>query len=59
MESDIEYIQLFMEYESDDMPVVYFYEVAICRFASFKSSFENSIFTSKYPNFHFQNIEFR
>ena len=27
MESDIEYIQLFMEYESDDMPVVYFYEV--------------------------------
>ena len=27
MESNIEYIQLFMEYESDDMPVVYFYEV--------------------------------
>ncbi len=27
MESGIEYIQLFMEYESDDMPVVYFYEV--------------------------------
>ena len=27
MENDIEYIQLFMEYESDDMPVVYFYEV--------------------------------
>ena len=27
MESEIEYIQLFMEYESDDMPVVYFYEV--------------------------------
>ena len=27
MESSIEYIQLFMEYESDDMPVVYFYEV--------------------------------
>lgn len=27
VENDIEYIQLFMEYESDDMPVVYFYEV--------------------------------
>ena len=27
MERDVEYIQLFMEYESDDMPVVYFYEV--------------------------------
>ena len=27
MESGIEQIQLFMEYESDDMPVVYFYEV--------------------------------
>ena len=27
MERDMEYIQLFMEYESDDMPVVYFYEV--------------------------------
>ena len=27
MENGIEYIQLFMEYESDDMPVVYFYEV--------------------------------
>lgn len=27
MESNIEYIQLFMEYESDDMPMVYFYEV--------------------------------
>lgn len=27
MESDIEYIQLFMEYESADMPMVYFYEV--------------------------------
>ncbi len=27
MESDIEYIQLFMAYESDDMPVIYFYEV--------------------------------
>lgn len=27
MKSDVEYIQLFMEYESDDMPVVYFYEV--------------------------------
>lgn len=25
--SDIEYIQLFMEYESDDMPMVYFYEI--------------------------------
>lgn len=29
MESDIEYIQLFMEYESDDMPMVYFYEVDV------------------------------
>lgn len=27
MESGIEYIQLFMEYESDDISVVYFYEV--------------------------------
>lgn len=27
MENDIEYIQLFMEFESDDIPVVYFYEV--------------------------------
>lgn len=27
MDSNIEYIQLFMEYESDDMPMVYFYEV--------------------------------
>lgn len=27
MGSGIEYIQLFMEYESDDMPVIYFYEV--------------------------------
>lgn len=27
MKSNIEYIQLFMEYESDDMPMVYFYEV--------------------------------
>ena len=27
MESTIEYIQLFMEYESDDMPMVFFYEV--------------------------------
>ena len=27
MERDMEYIQLFMEYESDDMPVVYSYEV--------------------------------
>lgn len=27
MERDMEYIQLFMEYESDDMPMVYFYEV--------------------------------
>lgn len=25
--SRFEYIKLFMEYESDDMPVVYFYEV--------------------------------
>ena len=23
----MEYIQVFMEYESDDMPMVYFYEV--------------------------------
>ena len=29
MERDIEYIQLFMEYESDDMPMVYFYEVDV------------------------------
>ena len=27
MRSNIEYIQIFMEYESDDMPMVYFYEV--------------------------------
>ena len=27
MESDVEYIQLFMQYESDEMPVVFFYEV--------------------------------
>ena len=27
MKSNIEYIKLFMEFESDDMPVVYFYEV--------------------------------
>lgn len=27
MERNLEYIQLFMEYESDDMPMVYFYEV--------------------------------
>ncbi|MCI9080340.1 MAG: hypothetical protein HFH68_15780 [Lachnospiraceae bacterium] len=27
MENDIEYIKVFMEYESDDMPMVYFYEV--------------------------------
>ncbi len=27
MGSNIEYIKLFMEYESDDMPMVYFYEV--------------------------------
>lgn len=25
--NDIEYIKVFMEYESDDMPMVYFYEV--------------------------------
>lgn len=25
--SDIEHIQLFMEYESDDMPMVFFYEI--------------------------------
>ena len=29
MESDIEYVKLFMQYESDDIPVVYFYEVDI------------------------------
>lgn len=29
MENDIEYVQLFMQYESDDIPVVYFYEVDI------------------------------
>ncbi len=29
MDENIEYIQLFMEYESDDMPVVYFYEVSL------------------------------
>lgn len=29
MERNIEYIQLFMEYESDDMPMVYFYEVDV------------------------------
>lgn len=27
MESEIEYIKLFMEYEPDDLPLVYFYEV--------------------------------
>lgn len=27
MERNLEYIQLFMEFESDDMPTVYFYEV--------------------------------
>lgn len=27
MPTHIEYIKLFMEYESEDMPVVYFYEV--------------------------------
>lgn len=27
MKSNIEYLKVFMEYESDDMPVVYFYEV--------------------------------
>lgn len=27
MGSNTEYIKLFMKYESDDMPVVYFYEV--------------------------------
>ncbi len=27
MKRNIEYIQLFMEYESDDLPMVYFYEV--------------------------------
>ena len=29
MESDIEYVKLFMQYESDGIPVVYFYEVDI------------------------------
>ncbi|HEY9575482.1 MAG TPA: hypothetical protein VIR32_08085 [Lachnospiraceae bacterium] len=29
MESNVEYIKLFMEFESIDMPVVYFYEVDI------------------------------
>ncbi len=27
MESEIEYIKLFIEYESDDLPLGYFYEV--------------------------------
>ena len=27
MQKQLEYIQLFMEFESEDMPVVYFYEV--------------------------------
>lgn len=27
MERNLEYIQLFMEFESDDMPMLYFYEV--------------------------------
>ena len=27
MEKDTEYIQVFMEYESADMPILYFYEV--------------------------------
>ena len=27
MEKNLEYIKLFAEYESDDMPVVYFYEI--------------------------------
>lgn len=27
MENDIEYIQLFMQYESDDIPMVFYYEV--------------------------------
>ena len=27
MENEIEYVKLFMEFESDDLPVVYFYEV--------------------------------
>lgn len=27
MENNVEYIKLFIKYESDDMPVVYFYEV--------------------------------
>jgi hypothetical protein len=27
MRNNIEYMKLFMEFESDDMPMVYFYEV--------------------------------
>ncbi|MFG6369150.1 MAG: hypothetical protein K1W16_12135 [Lachnospiraceae bacterium] len=27
MENNMEYIKVFMEYESDNMPIVYFYEV--------------------------------
>ena len=27
MENDIEYVQLFMQYESDDIPMLFFYEV--------------------------------
>lgn len=29
MENNNEYIKLFMEYESDDMPVVYFYDSGV------------------------------
>lgn len=27
MISNVEYLKVFMEYESDDMPVIYFYEI--------------------------------
>ena len=27
MENEIEYVKLFMQFESDDLPVIYFYEV--------------------------------
>ena len=27
MENEIEYVKVFMQFESDDLPVVYFYEV--------------------------------
>lgn len=43
MESNIEYIHLFMEYESDDMPMVYFYEVDL----------NNDRLALLYANMHF------